>query len=830
MKFTPLNSQPNISHSRFESVSPSMRLDSRGYPHIAWLDKKRGHNEVHYSFWDGLHWGVREESAVQRSEEEIMMSRNGIIIDDFDQPKIAFSRKAASGSTLTLSKPSQNGWSHSNLSVTYDTTWIGIVNVNRGFNFSSSSSSSFGRSSSSSSSSFGISSSSSSFGKSSSSSSLGESSSSSSSRSSESSSSSLDSSSSSSSSSLDSSSSSSFSSSSSSSADSSSSSSSQSSSSSSLDSSSSSSLVHSSSSSSSSSSNSSISNSSSSSSSLESSSSSSLDSSSSSSSQSSYSSESSSSQSSESSRSSSSQSSESSSSNSSSSSSSSLDSSSSSSSSSIDDTNVMVCTYDGTTMRVYSVSDFEWILLGQATFTIDGASTMKLASCGNKVGLAYQDSTGIRYNFFDVELNSWSFVAFQTLQASTTGNVVDFDVDGYNREETGILSVGWLDDTTSAFYVRYTNVDSAGFEGVDGTASTGVITRSKNVQAGNYIAYGYQKIAMDLDAQNLPRILGSGAETTLYTQDAARQWSIFPIDMEGASSGFVPNLLALQMHEESGTEYAKVVFDNNEGDIYYFEDIGEDGFELVYPDLVVLNQERIFTTTWGCGELEGDEVYCTYTHRTGDMLRESLSKTVIVIDDNEDPACGTSSSSSSSSSSSLSSLGYSSSSSSSSSSSHDSSSSSSLVHSSSSSSSSSNSSSSSSSSSLDSSSSSSSSSSSGGESSSSSSLTCGTAWSYVPGYTNSEMSNFVVTGANESNTDECVLYIGVSFSGPNNISFRFYSDSGRINEVSSIGISGATFPTAPITLSAPLGVNQVGVQFDWTGVQFSTSSPRIEAD
>ena len=38
MKYTPLNNLPNISLSHLESISPSLKMDSNGYPHISWLD------------------------------------------------------------------------------------------------------------------------------------------------------------------------------------------------------------------------------------------------------------------------------------------------------------------------------------------------------------------------------------------------------------------------------------------------------------------------------------------------------------------------------------------------------------------------------------------------------------------------------------------------------------------------------------------------------------------------------------------------------------------------------------------------------------------------
>ena len=138
MKFTPLNNQPNISNRGFESVSPSMQLDSRGFPHISWLDKKQGHNTINYRFWDGLQWSKLEDSIIDRSEEEIIHSHNGIVLEN-ESPIVAYSKRDVIGSLLTIAYPSEGDWVKSSLSVSYDTKWIGIVPVIEGLEFSSSS-------------------------------------------------------------------------------------------------------------------------------------------------------------------------------------------------------------------------------------------------------------------------------------------------------------------------------------------------------------------------------------------------------------------------------------------------------------------------------------------------------------------------------------------------------------------------------------------------------------------------------------------------------------------------------------------------------------------
>ena len=141
MKFTPLNNQPNISNCGFESVSPSMQLDSRGFPHISWIDKRHGHNTINYRFWDGLKWSELGKSCIDRSEEEIINSNNGIILEN-ESPIVVFSKMDVNGSLLTVAYPSEGDWVKSELSVNYDAKWIGIVSSTEGVRFSSSSSSS----------------------------------------------------------------------------------------------------------------------------------------------------------------------------------------------------------------------------------------------------------------------------------------------------------------------------------------------------------------------------------------------------------------------------------------------------------------------------------------------------------------------------------------------------------------------------------------------------------------------------------------------------------------------------------------------------------------
>jgi len=108
MKYVPLNNRPNVTETRFQSVSPSVQLDSRNFPHIAWLERKFDVNEVGYSFWDGQKWSYKIFPPVFISEQEIVATPNSLVLDRREEPVIAFSRKSADASTSTLTLASHN--------------------------------------------------------------------------------------------------------------------------------------------------------------------------------------------------------------------------------------------------------------------------------------------------------------------------------------------------------------------------------------------------------------------------------------------------------------------------------------------------------------------------------------------------------------------------------------------------------------------------------------------------------------------------------------------------------------------------------------------------
>jgi hypothetical protein len=144
MKYTPLNNQPNISLSRLESISPSLKMDSNGYPHVSWLDVGNNINNVNYTYWNGISWSFYDIPKIYISNESIIFSPNALVLDSLNSPLITFARKSGSGSRLSFASYNTE-WVFSDLDVTYDVGWIGLIRYDGHIDpdFSSSSSLSF---------------------------------------------------------------------------------------------------------------------------------------------------------------------------------------------------------------------------------------------------------------------------------------------------------------------------------------------------------------------------------------------------------------------------------------------------------------------------------------------------------------------------------------------------------------------------------------------------------------------------------------------------------------------------------------------------------------
>ena len=140
MQFSSLNNLPNITSGDNIVKCSSLAIDSRGFPHVVWIEEKNGHNEVKYKFWDGLQWNFYNTSSIHISNDDIKISKYSLVLYK-DKPIITFSTKKDSYSSINVAVFSSE-WTFYSLDVSFNIEWISIVqDINDYVNYSSSSSS-----------------------------------------------------------------------------------------------------------------------------------------------------------------------------------------------------------------------------------------------------------------------------------------------------------------------------------------------------------------------------------------------------------------------------------------------------------------------------------------------------------------------------------------------------------------------------------------------------------------------------------------------------------------------------------------------------------------
>jgi hypothetical protein len=462
MKYVALKNKPNLSESRLENVSPSLKLDSRDFPCISWLGRRNEANEVNCRYWDGLQWSFNGIPTVYQSKETIIYSPNSLVLDSEENPVIAFSRRSALGSKHAIAtSPLMNGdWSFNEFDVDYETQWIGVIKYGYETDVSSSSSSS--------------------------------SSSSNGSR------------------------------------------------------------------------------------------------------------------------------------------------SSSSSSSSLEEVLYYVVVYDSTNeeVKVYSVGNQYWTLIGSIVAVIDNVSTIRIDSCGSEIGVGFFDDNGIWYNFFNVVTQSWAFASFALSTYSDDYGVVrDMDFAGYHDSSNGFMAVGWVSGDSTTSYVCNILIRDDGTE----TAADGnnVVVESSSVDvycSSDYVINGYKKIAVCVDTSGVPQMITSGASSkifTMYDVGGSRIRSNSAMDIESPSNGFVPSSIRVGFRGSSDIVLATEL---DTGDIYYFEHSSEDPFPISTPDITILNSEWLLHATYSAGQIQGTLIGDTYDSYCANVLGET-KKPVVVISD-----------------------------------------------------------------------------------------------------------------------------------------------------------------------------------------------------
>jgi hypothetical protein len=240
------------------------------------------------------------------------------------------------------------------------------------------------------------------------------------------------------------------------------------------------------------------------------------------------------------------------------------------------------------------------------------SSCIKIASCGNRIGIGFIDEdSNVQCGFFDLDLSSW--VSFTKLTASVTyDNIVDMDLGGYSSADESVICCSWLSNGAS-FTVCHALIDDSLTEWYKD--ATPVIENNLKDIISTYIVNGYRKIAICLDT-DLPYIFAMGSASKLFSYSGS--WINNKIDVGGISSGIISNSLVSQY--DNGV---KISLSANSGDIYYFEESADSGFDLATSDIVLSTDTYSYRANYVNGELSGVDIAGTNNSICGDILRDS---------------------------------------------------------------------------------------------------------------------------------------------------------------------------------------------------------------
>lgn len=305
------------------------------------------------------------------------------------------------------------------------------------------------------------------------------------------------------------------------------------------------------------------------------------------------------------------------------------DSSSSSSSESGGGNYYYVVVYDITNseFKVYSVGD-SWSLVGSISETTSSYSTIKIAVCDFKIGIAFIDEgSSVKYNFFDMYDHTWSFVSFATLSESTLyGDIIDVDIEGYDTSGIEELCVSWLSGTDYYSYVNSAICLSDGSVSPTDSTSYNIEINSVNVDSSSsdYLVNGYKRIGVTLNGSGLPIIVCVGVSCKSFSLSALNVWSTELIDIEAVGNGNVFTYVDIGYSTD-----VKISFVADSGDIYYFEPSSEASFPVASPDLVVLSADDYAYRMTSFNPPEGEDVSDLYNNFYGRVLRDAKKPLII---------------------------------------------------------------------------------------------------------------------------------------------------------------------------------------------------------
>lgn len=320
-------------------------------------------------------------------------------------------------------------------------------------------------------------------------------------------------------------------------------------------------------------------------------------------------------------------------------SSSSIDSHSTESSSSYMDSNIVIMVIDSDdVLSCYGYDGASLSLI--SSINIGEWNSIKTVVCGKHIGFVKNASGSLLSNFFDIFEATWASVYWTQISEAT--GVASFDVNGDNIEDDGLIRVAWNTDSELKMALVYSNGNQSSFY-----FNYAIETLDANTTSTLFSSNTKGKVAIAWDAffQKAIIFLG-GSQNTMYYVDPSSVSKMI-VDIFGQPLRYAPSYLCISGADiESNVHYSFI----SQSDVYHFKGaVNDEPIEYLPPEITVLNSQRYKYGIFHPDEniIDFLEQPCTWDNRTGDILLETVNRTIVTPIEGEDPMCFDSSSSSS---------------------------------------------------------------------------------------------------------------------------------------------------------------------------------------
>ena len=122
---------------------------------------------------------------------------------------------------------------------------------------------------------------------------------------------------------------------------------------------------------------------------------------------------------------------------------------------------VYLITHEGASFKIYRFNDDGLTLESTTSYDLTTFDKIKIGNTPNNLVIANNETTSIKFNFYNYSTNTWANANFVELSLSTVGDVSSYDIEGLSDSEK--IGMTFLSHA-SGEKVYYVESDSSGTE------------------------------------------------------------------------------------------------------------------------------------------------------------------------------------------------------------------------------------------------------------------------------------------------------------------------------------------------------------------------------